>query len=142
MKEIHHVHDTTMNGTASCCTCLNQYDTCGHCRAAMRECAGQPATAAAPVKPKRPPSKPYRPKHPRDAAPTPGDCLLTAPQVAARLGIGVRTLWRMVEQNKLPQPIRYTRKLVRWHSAALQAYLDGLLQQTTLASDAVALCTV
>ena len=122
-----------MNGTASCCTCLNQYDTCGHCRAMLESARAnpQPVQPPPPVKPKRPPSKPYRPKHPRDAAPTPGDHLLTAPQVAARLGIGVRTLWRMVEQSKLPQPIRYTRKLVRWHSAALQAYLDSLLQQTT-----------
>ena len=75
------------------------------------------------------------------AATPAGDCLLSAPQVAARLSIGVRSLWRWVEEDKFPQPIRFTRKLVRWHSAVVQKYLDGLLQQTTPApaSDAVAL---
>ncbi len=59
------------------------------------------------------------------AAP-PGDCLLTVNQFARRLAIGVRTLWRLVEHKKAPQPIRFSRKLVRWHSRDVAAYLDEL----------------
>jgi len=52
--------------------------------------------------------------------------LLTAQDVARRLSIGVRTLWRMVAQGKLPQPIRYTRKLVRWKTADIDHYIQSL----------------
>ena len=52
--------------------------------------------------------------------------LLTAQDVARRLSIGVRTLWRMVAQGKLPQPIRYTRKLVRWKTADIDRYIQSL----------------
>ena len=52
--------------------------------------------------------------------------LLTAQDVARRLSIGVRTLWRMVAQGKLPQPIRYTRKLVRWKATDIDRYIQSL----------------
>jgi len=38
----------------------------------------------------------------------------------------MRTLWRMLERKKLPQPIRYSRKLIRWRTADIAAYLEGL----------------
>ena len=52
--------------------------------------------------------------------------LLTAKDVARRLSIGVRTLWRLVAQGKFPQPIRYTRKLVRWKTADVDRYIQSL----------------
>ena len=61
---------------------------------------------------------PSLPEQPKD--------LLTAQDVARRLSIGVRTLWRMVAQGKLPQPIRYTRKLVRWKTADIDRYVQSL----------------
>jgi excisionase family DNA binding protein len=55
-----------------------------------------------------------------------GKDLLTARDVAQRLSIGVRTLWRLVAQGKLPQPIRYTRKLVRWRAMDIDRYIQSL----------------
>ncbi len=52
--------------------------------------------------------------------------LLTSRDVARRLSIGVRTLWRLVAQGKLPQPIRYTRKLVRWKTDDIDHYIRSL----------------
>ena len=58
--------------------------------------------------------------------PNSGKDLLTAQDVARRLSIGVRTLWRLVAQGKLPQPIRYTRKLVRWRAMDIDRYIQSL----------------
>ena len=58
--------------------------------------------------------------------PQQGKDLLTAQDVARRLSIGVRTLWRMVAQGRLPQPIRYTRKLVRWKATDIDRYILSL----------------
>ena len=52
--------------------------------------------------------------------------LLTPRAVAARLSISERTLWRMVAQGRLPQPIRYTRKLVRWKTTDIDRYIQSL----------------
>jgi predicted DNA-binding transcriptional regulator AlpA len=51
---------------------------------------------------------------------------LDARGVARLLSIGVRTLWRMVAQGKLPQPIRLNRKLVRWNYAELAQFIHDL----------------
>lgn len=59
-----------------------------------------------------------------DPPPTPD--LLTSQQVAQRLVISVRTLWRMVAAGKFPPPIRYNRKLVRWKSADVTLYIESL----------------
>ena len=55
-----------------------------------------------------------------------GKDLLTAQEVARRLSIGVRTLWRLVAQGKLPQPVRYSRKLVRWKVTDIDSYIQAL----------------
>ena len=55
-----------------------------------------------------------------------GRDLLTAHDVARRLSIGVRTLWRMVAAKRMPQPIRFTRKLVRWKAADIDRYVQSL----------------
>src|SRR5690242_3130030 len=40
--------------------------------------------------------------------------LLTAQEVARRLSIGVRTLYRLVRAGRVPPPMRFNRKLIRW----------------------------
>ncbi len=52
--------------------------------------------------------------------------LLTSRQVASRLSVSVRTLWRLVAAGKFPQPIRYNRKLVRWKDADVCRYIQNL----------------
>jgi excisionase family DNA binding protein len=52
--------------------------------------------------------------------------LLTAQQVAHRLSISVRTVWRMLERSELPQPVRYNRKLVRWRTRDIERYVEAL----------------
>jgi len=58
--------------------------------------------------------------------PARGKDLLTAQEVARRLSIGVRTLWRLVAQGNLPQPVRFSRKLVRWKTADIDSYIQSL----------------
>lgn len=52
--------------------------------------------------------------------------LLTAKQVAAMLGIHVRSLWRMAQSGDVPPPIRLSERVVRWRITDLEAYLDRL----------------
>lgn len=58
--------------------------------------------------------------------PCQGHDLLSARQVAKRLSISVRTLHRLVARGSFPQPIRYSRKLVRWKTADLERFVAGL----------------
>jgi excisionase family DNA binding protein len=57
---------------------------------------------------------------------TAGPDLLTSQQVAERLAVSVRTLWRLVAAGKVPQPVRYNRKLVRWKNAEVVRYVETL----------------
>jgi predicted DNA-binding transcriptional regulator AlpA len=52
--------------------------------------------------------------------------LLSAKEIAVRLAITPRTLLRMVERGRFPQPIRFNRKLVRWRAREVQFYIDSL----------------
>jgi excisionase family DNA binding protein len=45
---------------------------------------------------------------------------LRAKEVAERMDISLRTVWRMVKSGKLPQPIRYNRKLVLFRLSDLK----------------------
>jgi excisionase family DNA binding protein len=49
--------------------------------------------------------------------------LLTSEQVANRLAISLRTLWRYVKFGTVPPPLRYSRKLVRWNRCELERWL-------------------
>lgn len=51
--------------------------------------------------------------------------LLTPRQVAALLQVTSRTLWRMAKQDGFPQPIRFSRKLIRWKASDVQGYIDS-----------------
>ncbi len=50
--------------------------------------------------------------------------LLSAKQVAQCLSVSARTVYRMVARGTLPQPIRYTRRLVRWRKSDLMSWLE------------------
>ena len=56
--------------------------------------------------------------------------LLTPQEVADRLSVGVRTLWRMVERGEVPQPIRFNRKLIRWRLCDVVKYVERLRSRT------------
>jgi excisionase family DNA binding protein len=51
--------------------------------------------------------------------------LLTSKQVARRLCISVRTVWRLLQRGTLPKPLRYSRKLVRWRRADIDGFLSA-----------------
>lgn len=53
-----------------------------------------------------------------------GKGLLSSNDVAALLGVSVRSVFRYVGMGKLPQPVRYSRKLVRWTAASLVPVLN------------------
>jgi excisionase family DNA binding protein len=53
--------------------------------------------------------------------------MLTPADVAEQLCVSIRTVWRMVERGDIPPPIRWSRKLVRWHAEAIERYLAELL---------------
>jgi excisionase family DNA binding protein len=53
--------------------------------------------------------------------------LMTSQQVAERLAVSVRTLWRLVASGKFPQPVRYNRKLVRWKTTEVARYIESLV---------------
>ncbi len=61
----------------------------------------------------------------RKASASPAD-LVTSRQVAERMAMSVRTLWRLVAAGKFPQPVRYNRKLVRWKNIDVDRYIDSL----------------
>ena len=52
--------------------------------------------------------------------------LLTAREVAARLSISIRTVYRMLDRGQFPRPIRLGRRGVRWKTTDVQRYLEGL----------------
>lgn len=67
--------------------------------------------------------RPAQAARPRARNPPPGPEGLTAEQAAERLGVGLRTLYRLVEQGRLAAPVRYAHKLVRYRAEDLDAYL-------------------
>ena len=52
--------------------------------------------------------------------------LLTVQQVAARLALSVRTVWRKTAAGELPAPVRFTGRIVRWRSRDIDRYIDQL----------------
>ncbi len=49
--------------------------------------------------------------------------LLTSREVARRLSIGVKTLFRLVRAGVVPQPIRLSRKILRWRVDEFERWL-------------------
>ncbi len=52
--------------------------------------------------------------------------LVTCGEAARRLSIGVRTLYRLIQKRRFPQPLRFSRKLVRFRVSDLEAHLAEL----------------
>ncbi len=52
--------------------------------------------------------------------------LLTTRDMAFRLNVSARTVWRWVAQGRLPEPIRYSSRMVRWRARDLEAYVLAL----------------
>jgi prophage regulatory protein len=55
-----------------------------------------------------------------------GKDLLTARDVAARLSMSTRTLYRLVAAGSFPRPVRLGRRFARWRASDVQRFLDGL----------------
>jgi len=47
---------------------------------------------------------------------------LSAKDVARTMGVSVRSVWRYVELGIIPEPIRLTRKLVRWEGEGFREW--------------------
>ncbi len=54
------------------------------------------------------------------------DHLLTVAEVARIHRVSKRTIWRWVANKRFPEPIRYSKKCVRWKATEIQAYLATL----------------
>lgn len=52
--------------------------------------------------------------------------LFTRDQVAAQLGVTVRTLNRMVGRGEFPPPLKRNRRWARWYASDLAGYLNHL----------------
>lgn len=55
--------------------------------------------------------------------------LLTAREVAQRLGISVRTIWRWTALGQIPAPVRPggpTGRVVRWKTQDIERYVNSL----------------
>lgn len=49
--------------------------------------------------------------------------LLTPAQVIAKIVVSKRTFQRMIDDGRFPQPIRYSRKLVRWKESVVEEWM-------------------
>ena len=52
--------------------------------------------------------------------------LLTVRDVAQRLSISERTVWRWTAQGLLPPPVHPHARSTRWRAADIERYLEGL----------------
>ena len=69
--------------------------------------------------------------------------LLTVHQVARRLTVSTRTIYRLLERGSFPPPIRYTRKLVRWRTADVERYLrESLVGRIAPVTPQLILCYI
>jgi len=49
--------------------------------------------------------------------------LLSARQVAAKLGVGVRSIWRWADEGRMPQPLLLGR-LKKWRASDIDAWIE------------------
>jgi predicted DNA-binding transcriptional regulator AlpA len=64
-----------------------------------------------------------RPRSPSTAAP---GQLITARDVAAILGVHLRTVWRLAQTGDIPQPVRISPRVLRWRAVDIDAHVDRL----------------
>lgn len=58
----------------------------------------------------------------------PNPDLLTVRDVAQRLNIGIRTVWRWCATGDLPPPVRLgkAKRVVRWKAAEIERYVEQM----------------
>lgn len=56
----------------------------------------------------------------------PNPDLLTVRDVARRLNIGTRTVWRYCATGDLPAPIRLGKRVVRWKAADIERFVEEM----------------
>lgn len=54
------------------------------------------------------------------------DALLTVKTVMAQTGLGRSTIHNKVKDGTFPAPIKLSPRCVRWHSKAIQQWIDAL----------------
>lgn len=59
--------------------------------------------------------------------------LMTAKDIAARLGLGIKTIYRLVQIGTLPQPIRLSPKVIRWRRDDFERWLAEQAEQAQAA---------
>lgn len=52
--------------------------------------------------------------------------LLRDVEAARFLGLGVRTIWKLVSAGKIPKPIHLPGRITRWRRSELTAFVEGL----------------
>jgi excisionase family DNA binding protein len=53
--------------------------------------------------------------------------LLCVQEVADRLGVGRRTVWKLVRDGDLPGPVRLGKgRIVRWRASDIDAFVEAL----------------
>lgn len=55
--------------------------------------------------------------------------MLTALQVAQRLQVGIRTVYRLARRGQIPAPVRFNRKVARWSAAQLERHVEQLADE-------------
>jgi excisionase family DNA binding protein len=55
-----------------------------------------------------------------------GEMLLTIEEVAQRLAVSPRTVYRMTQDGYLPKLLRVGKRSVRWRSSEIEEYIRGL----------------
>lgn len=75
-----------------------------------------------------PPAVPNAPRQPLHVAQL-QDALLTVKTVMAQTGLGRSTIHNKVKDGSFPSPIRLSARCVRWHSKAIQQWIESLAAQ-------------
>lgn len=65
---------------------------------------------------------------PQPATREPPKELLTPCEVARRLAISIRTLYKLARRGIVPPPLRLTPKIARWRASDIQRYLEQITQ--------------
>jgi predicted DNA-binding transcriptional regulator AlpA len=55
--------------------------------------------------------------------------LLTVNDVARRLQVAVRTVWRWLAVGRLPQPLRFSSICIRWRRADVDQFIAALAHE-------------
>jgi predicted DNA-binding transcriptional regulator AlpA len=58
--------------------------------------------------------------------PVPLEATLTLEDLVVIYGVGKRTIWRWVAENKIPRPYAVTRRIRRWKLSEIQRHLETL----------------